>query len=72
MAEYERLENQVKINDTVLQADGFDTDNPAFTCIVAELSDGHIVGYSLYFYSYSTWAGKSIFLEDLYVQPAYR
>lgn len=62
----------MKIDDKVLQKDGFDSDHPAFTCIVAELSDGHIVGYALYFYSYSTWAGKSIFLEDLYVQPAYR
>lgn len=72
MAEYEKLEKQVKINDEVLQADGFDSANPAFTCIVAELSDGHIVGYALYYYAYSTWEGKSIFLEDLYVQPAYR
>ncbi|KAJ8960978.1 hypothetical protein NQ318_020282 [Aromia moschata] len=50
----------------------FDTESPAFTCIVAELSDGHIVGYALYYYSYSTWVGKSILLEDIYVQPAYR
>lgn len=72
LAEYEKLEHQVCIDDKILQEDGFDRESPAFTCIVAELSDGHIVGYALYYYSYSTWVGRSIFLEDLYVQPAYR
>lgn len=72
LAEYERLGDQVKIDAAILQDDGFNTDNPAYTCIVAELSDGHIVGYALYYYTYSTWVGKSVFLEDLYVQPAYR
>ncbi|KAJ8965297.1 hypothetical protein NQ314_004226 [Rhamnusium bicolor] len=72
LAEYEKLEHQVCIDDKILQKDGFDTENPAFTCIVAELSDGHIVGYALYYSSYSTWVGKSVLLEDLYVQPAYR
>lgn len=52
--------------------DGFDTQNPAFSCLIAELSNGSIVGYALYYSSYSTWLGKSTFLEDLFVQPAHR
>ncbi|KAJ8921077.1 hypothetical protein NQ315_015873 [Exocentrus adspersus] len=72
LAEYEKLEHQVCIDDRILQRDGFDGDSPSFTCIVAELSDGHVVGYALYYNSYSTWVGRSILLEDLYVQPAYR
>lgn len=72
LAEFEKLENQVKIDETVLIADGFDSESPAFTCLVAEVSDGHIMAYALYYTAYSTWLGKSIFLEDLYVQPAYR
>ncbi|CAH0557691.1 unnamed protein product [Brassicogethes aeneus] len=72
LAEFEKLEDQVKINASVLEKDGFDNESPAFTCLVAELSDGYIIGYALFYSSYSTWLGKSIFLEDLYVQPAYR
>lgn len=72
LAEFEKLEDQVRINEEVLIKDGFETNNPAFTCLVAEASDGYIMGYALYFTCYSTWLGKSIFLEDLYVQPAYR
>lgn len=30
------------------------------------------IGYALCFYSYSTWQGRTLFLEDLYVKPAYR
>lgn len=30
------------------------------------------MGYTISYYTYSTWQGKSLFLEDLYVKPAYR
>ncbi|KAG2467991.1 SAT2 acetyltransferase, partial [Polypterus senegalus] len=39
-------------------------------CIIEE---GHtIVGYCLYFYTYSTWEGRVIYMEDLYVMPKFR
>ena len=31
-----------------------------------------VVGYALYFFIYSTFEGRSSFLEDLYVKKAYR
>lgn len=31
-----------------------------------------VVGYALYFYTYSTWKGPSAYLEDLYVMPEFR
>lgn len=39
--------------------------------IVIEKED-KIVGFALYFTSYSTWKGKALYLEDFYVQPEYR
>lgn len=30
------------------------------------------IGYAICFYSYSTWQGRSFFLEDLYVRPQHR
>lgn len=30
------------------------------------------MGYALYFYTYSTWKGPSLYLEDLYVMPDFR
>jgi diamine N-acetyltransferase len=26
-----------------------------------------LLGYALYFYTYSTWKGKALYLEDLYI-----
>jgi GNAT superfamily N-acetyltransferase len=31
-----------------------------------------IVGFALFFTNYSTWKGKCLYLEDLYVLPEYR
>uniref|UniRef100_A0A8C6LJE7 Spermidine/spermine N1-acetyltransferase family member 2b n=1 Tax=Nothobranchius furzeri TaxID=105023 RepID=A0A8C6LJE7_NOTFU len=66
-----------------LQRDGF-CQNPFFECLVAEIPEEIIliqlkqnfhnifVGYALYFYTYSTWKGRSLYLEDLYVMPEFR
>ena len=43
-----------------------------FSCFVAESSDREIVGYVAWFYSYYTWSGKSIYIDDLYVKEPYR
>ena len=29
-------------------------------------------GYALFFYTYSTWEGPSVYMEDLYVTPERR
>ncbi len=34
--------------------------------------DGRIVGYCTYFFTYHTWTGKCIYLDDLYVRPGSR
>jgi ribosomal protein S18 acetylase RimI-like enzyme len=31
-----------------------------------------LVGYTLYFYTYSTWDGRVLYMEDLYVKPEFR
>ena len=43
-----------------------------FDTIVVEEESGSIVAIALYFYAYSTWVGKTLYLDDLYVQPAHR
>lgn len=39
---------------------------------VAESDHGEIVGYVTYFFTYHTWSGKSMYMDDLYVQETYR
>lgn len=31
-----------------------------------------VVGYGLYYFIYSTWKGRTVYLEDIYVTPEYR
>ncbi len=47
-------------------------DDPAFHALLAE-QDGHTVGLSLFFYSYSTWLGRlGVYIQDLYVDSSAR
>jgi GNAT superfamily N-acetyltransferase len=43
-----------------------------FHSFVAETMDGQIVGYATYFFSYHTWIGKSLYIDDLFVKEEYR
>jgi GNAT superfamily N-acetyltransferase len=43
-----------------------------FKCFVAENSQKEIIGIALYFFTYYTWVGKSLYLDDLYVKKSYR
>jgi GNAT superfamily N-acetyltransferase len=42
------------------------------TGFVAVNDVDEILGYSTYFFSYYTWIGKSLYMDDLYVRPEYR
>ena len=43
-----------------------------FNCFVAVNTEQEIVGYATYFFSYFTWTGKSLYMDDLYVRESYR
>ena len=70
LAAFEREPDAVETTLESMQQDGFG-ERPVFEFFVAE-DDQKIVGLALYFYSYSTWKGKCIYLEDLIVTEAYR
>uniref|UniRef100_A0A4X1V1F1 N-acetyltransferase domain-containing protein n=1 Tax=Sus scrofa TaxID=9823 RepID=A0A4X1V1F1_PIG len=40
--------------------------------LLFSLSGSCMVGYGLYYFIYSTWTGRNIYLEDIYVKPEYR
>jgi GNAT superfamily N-acetyltransferase len=71
LAEYERSLQHVRATeDDLLQS--LTADPPAVFAHVAE-HDGEVVGFALWFLSFSTWEGKhGIYLEDLYVRPDMR
>ena len=70
LAEFEHELDMVTITEEQLARDGFG-ENPKFRAWIAEW-DRQVVGYAVTFDYYSTWGGRGLFLEDLFVREAYR
>ena len=71
LAVFEREPDAVTITPEQLRRDGWGA-HPAFDCLIAEDHTGQVCGFALYHPIYSTWQGRSLYLEDLYVQPGHR
>lgn len=73
LAEYEREPDAVKMSEAELTRDGFPGagESAYFECLIAE-EDGEPAGFALFFPVYSTWRGRSMHLEDLFVRPRFR
>jgi GNAT superfamily N-acetyltransferase len=70
LAEYENELDQVLITEAELMRDGFGPE-PKFRVLLAYW-DQEPAGYALFFDFYSTWRGRQMFLEDLFVREACR
>lgn len=65
LAAYERAADDVINTVPLMEHDGFGP-NPIFGFFVAE-NEKEIIGLSLYYWRYSTWKGKRLWLEDIIV-----
>ena len=71
LAEYERLLDQMVADEASLHRALFG-ERPYVEALVAT-GDGETVGFALFFHNFSTFLGKpGVYLEDLFVRPAYR
>jgi GNAT superfamily N-acetyltransferase len=71
LAEYENLLGEVTASEADMREALFGT-TPRCQCELADW-DGAPAGFALWFYNFSTFAGKAgIYLEDLYVEPELR
>lgn len=82
LAAYEREPDAVVATEADFLRDGFG-ERPAFHVLVAAPAEEEatqatpanprVIGFALYFFSYSTWVGRRcLYLEDLFVEPAHR
>ena len=70
LADYEQLQDEVVADEKTLEEWIFDRQKAE---VIFALEDGKEVGYALFFHNFSTFLGRAgIYLEDLYIQPAYR
>ncbi len=70
LATYEKAADEVIVSEEDLLRDGFGS-NPKFQLLVAEMNQ-KIVGIALYYDRYSTWKGRTLYLEDLIVEESQR
>jgi GNAT superfamily N-acetyltransferase len=70
LATYEKAPNEVEVTTSEMTEWGFGEDKQ-FDFYVALLDDV-IVGMALYYFKYSTWKGKCLFLEDIIVTESQR
>lgn len=72
LAVYERAAEQVSNTVEQMALDGFGP-TPLYGMLVAEeTATRKIVGMALYYFRYSTWKGKRLYLEDIIVTEEYR
>jgi diamine N-acetyltransferase len=71
LADYERLSHQVDAGPEQIAAALFGP-QPRLFCDIAE-ADGQAAGFAMWFLNYSSFRGRhGLYLEDLFVRPAFR
>ena len=70
LADFEKSLNQVSLSLDCFLKDGFGK-SPLFKSLIIELNKIP-VGFALYYNRYSTWKGKALYLEDLFIIPEAR
>lgn len=70
LAEFEKAPHEVINTVEMLEKDGFGP-QPIYGFFVAE-KNSRIVGLSLFYWRYSTWKGKRLWLEDIIVTESER
>ncbi len=70
LAEYEKMSDQVVADEALLHEWIFEKKKAE---VIFALEDGVEVGFALFFHNFSTFLGRAgLYLEDLFVKPAYR
>src|ERR1700742_312944 len=71
LATFEKLEHEVKATVSLLENSLFGPHATAGALLAR--CDGELAGYAIYFFTFSSFVGREgIWLEDLYVRPAFR
>ncbi|HEV7966221.1 MAG TPA: GNAT family N-acetyltransferase [Candidatus Acidoferrales bacterium] len=71
LAEFEHLAHEVSMTEQDILRDGFGP-QPKFRSVIAQWV-GQPVGYAVFFEFYSSFQGRAgLFLDDLFVRPAFR
>jgi GNAT superfamily N-acetyltransferase len=72
LADYEHKTEAVRLDRETFRQHLFG-ERPYAEVLLAEMDNGQVVGFALFFHNFSTWEGSpGIYLEDLFVRPENR
>ena len=71
LAVFEREPNAVIVPSDALYNHLF-VEKVCFAIVAEDVQTDTVIGFALYYFSYSTWKGKCLYLEDIYVQEIHR
>ena len=83
LALFEKEPDAVKLHPRDYEILGFESNPPLFYAAIAEVEENDLitndgegkwkpVGFAIYFYTFSTWEGVTLYLEDLFVKDEVR
>lgn len=68
---YEKAEHEIQTTPEQFAQDGFG-ERPLYESFVAINEEKRVIGTALFYFAYSTWKGKMLYLDDLIVTESYR
>lgn len=68
---FEKAEHEIMTSPEQFAEDGFG-DHPLFECLIAINEEDAVIGTAIFYFGYSTWKGKIMYLDDLVVTESYR
>jgi GNAT superfamily N-acetyltransferase len=71
LAVFERQPNAVIVPSEALYNHLF-VEKVCSSIVAVDVQTDAVIGFALYYFSYSTWKGKCLYLEDIYVQEIHR
>lgn len=71
LAVFEREPNAVIVPSEALYNHLF-VEKVCFAIVAVDVHTDTVIGFVLYYFSYSTWKGNCLYLEDIYVQEIHR
>ena len=72
LAEYEKEPHAVKITEAILRRDGFGPEPMFYVLLVEKIATQEPVGMAFCVFMYSTWEGRVLYLEDLFIYEPFR
>ena len=73
LALFEKASHEVLVTETEMLKWGFGSDKVFDFFVAIDPNDfGKVIGMAIYFFKYSSWKGKCVYLDDIYVHRDFR